>query len=706
MTLFILYALMLLVFFGLIHLRSSGNPIQRVWPDKSRPDSYYQVFFATLFLSALLCGAIVIFQGWRLAVLASCIPLLGTTLISLYLKKALIFRQRAGVSQRSQRKDLFAYRVGYLLTTFFLIILLGVLPAVAFFKIAHDVEMERFIKHGQLHLAKSLEERAERIWSRYASKIKADRQELKDELVKKRLMETRDVYNSFFFHTCWEPVDYCQLKIPEDPQAYFKQFLVKISPLYNRACVEMCGLMEQASADKLWQWELSSSPGLILHKEAYKEGNRQDRILHISSQTPSLKAPGQTAGRIGLALAVVAFFLTALFCLARFIAHKVFLLNLDEPAKLYGEDLDAHTMAQNLLVVGSPFAKQSERWKKEHFDPIDFIKVARKNSVETIKYEDLLGKPDGVIAIDHFDYQMEDAQLNRDRIRLLEELLVSNKTVVLVSTVDLTSYRLKTEAEENGVEKVKAETSAEKKQSSLTPNNGDHWTEVLSSFTKHYLEDTRDPRAFLKGISQMQEKTALPAATSAKHRLSALFKVVQDECKGRAHLQEIGEELISRREFKEAALSPQELGYQILDQARAYYNAIWATCSKDEKLTLLYLAHDRFLSWSNLQIRQLLKRGLIVRDPCLRLMNDSFRRFVIDKAGARPEGVDAWKEEGARSHWSQLKGPLLLGLISVAVLLFTTQPEVFNSSIVFVSAVTAGIPGIFKLFDLMQGKPS
>ena len=140
---------------------------------------------------------------------------------------------------------------------------------------------------------------------------------------------------------------------------------------------------------------------------------------------------------------------------------------------------------------------------------------------------------------------------------------------------------------------------------------------------------------------------------------------------------------------------------EVVDQARAYHQAVWATCSQDERCALIHLALDGLISSKNSDVRQLLKRGLVVRDPGLRLMDESFRRFVI--SSQHDEDIDAWRHAGG-SNWELMKAPLLLILLSVSLFLFVTQKEVYDSSVSFVSALTAGLAALFKLLGMFQKK--
>jgi hypothetical protein len=95
-----------------------------------------------------------------------------------------------------------------------------------------------------------------------------------------------------------------------------------------------------------------------------------------------------------------------------------------------------------------------------------------------------------------------------------------------------------------------------------------------------------------------------------------------------------------------------------------------------------------------------MRRGLIVRDPDLHLINESFRRFV--KAEFSSEISDEYQKAKKTSPWHNLKAPLLFALISVVLFLFVTQRDVYDSSLAILTAIITVIPAVFKLLSFFQ----
>src|SRR5204863_210150 len=73
----------------------------------------------------------------------------------------------------------------------------------------------------------------------------------------------------------------------------------------------------------------------------------------------------------------------------------------------------------------------------------------------------------------------------------------------------------------------------------------------------------------------------------------------------------------------------------VAQQITAAHGKHWKECSSTEKLLLYHAARTGLIDSRQAELRVLLHKGLLRRDPCLRLLNGSFRRFVL--IHARPD---------------------------------------------------------------------
>jgi hypothetical protein len=148
------------------------------------------------------------------------------------------------------------------------------------------------------------------------------------------------------------------------------------------------------------------------------------------------------------------------------------------------------------------------------------------------------------------------------------------------------------------------------------------------------------------------------------------------------------------------SMSRKEQIREITERARPFYKAIWLRCSKEEKLTLIFIALDGFVSAENTELRHLIKRGLVLTEPRLRLMDEAFRHFVI--AQCQVEDFRAWQQEGRSSLWETLRFPLMLLMLTLGIFLFTTQKDFFDSSIAIVTALGGGTAAILNLLGMFR----
>lgn len=174
---------------------------------------------------------------------------------------------------------------------------------------------------------------------------------------------------------------------------------------------------------------------------------------------------------------------------------------------------------------------------------------------------------------------------------------------------------------------------------------------------------------------------------------------IAETCRSK-QLRNIGAGLLKKTTLVEAIrtiddyeVAKEHIIREVLEAAEKYYKARWDSCSTSESLALFHLARDRFLHAKNPDIRPLLHKKLIVCDPDLRLMNESFRRFVVT-TGVK-QRLSEWKPEGSRSTWTQVWRPVGLGVASIALFLIFTQEQYQAITVAFLAALPE-LLGIFS----------
>jgi hypothetical protein len=118
---------------------------------------------------------------------------------------------------------------------------------------------------------------------------------------------------------------------------------------------------------------------------------------------------------------------------------------------------------------------------------------------------------------------------------------------------------------------------------------------------------------------------------------------------------------------------------------------------------LFQLARTGFLFVVHAEMTHLLEKGLVVRDPAPRLMNQSFRQFVL----SQEEEVSTLREEVSEGTWNLLEWPIGVTLALLLAGLLYTQEELPSALSTLVGGVPVLLPTIFKLLDLFKNeKPS
>jgi hypothetical protein len=97
-------------------------------------------------------------------------------------------------------------------------------------------------------------------------------------------------------------------------------------------------------------------------------------------------------------------------------------------------------------------------------------------------------------------------------------------------------------------------------------------------------------------------------------------------------------------------------------------------------------------------VRRLLARGHLRRDPQLRVMNESFRRFVLAQC-TTSKLAEELEHNIAGDAWSRFRVPLFAGVSIVLLFFFMTQRQMFDSSIALVTGLAASLPAFVKMIS-------
>lgn len=589
----------------------------------------------------------------------------------------------------------------YALNLTLFVLLIAILPMGAFFKYEYDTQVRFFVKHAQFSMATAVERRDERIRNQYANVAQLDPIQCDDKtalqapsthnhetnILTRRLGEKWDVYQKFFYDTTPDNVNPKRSNEPPISDADLLSSVSTLLPVSSQAAVERRGLIGTASVTGVCSWDPFSGETLVLNLDGTK-GTPGWPWTRLQTQVPLLTIPPIPG--IGFMLLMI-----PLYFLLHFMIRKVFLLDLHKPSSYSLKKFLCDKIDRNsFVVVNAPFVNKIK---------------GKAGNLYLQKFSDLASIPDwkskfddsqcgngNVIALDQFEYELDNADINKRRLEVLENLLGRNKTLLVFSTVDTSKYSF-----ENGHVNDDLDEAG-------------RWAEVLiSNFFTEYAEDTddrhwievADESSFWQQVEIQRARIKKEGLQGRKEEdVNKLIDTLYLECAPRVPLQKVGLEILRRKDF--VTLTEDHLLGRIVSQARLYYGYIWHSCSPGEKQTLCHLAQDRRLSHRDPDIQPLLKRELIVRDDGLHLFNESFRKFVL---GAEQFSTVAEDDQKARdeSLWQTLKVPILATMITIAAFLFWTQQDVFTSSLAVVTGVTTLITAVFKMVSVFQSpKPS
>ena len=498
--LFCLYAMVLLIIFSFYYMWNREDRSALLWPYKKRAVNYYFSIGVNLLLALLFGLAINTLNKWAILFLTLLLPTVGFIFHHYNLRRSADFGTFGNaVGKYVERYTPLNYRHGYVLTLVTLLILVSVLPTLAFFKFAYDREMKLLVGLGQINLARGLEERAERVEAQYSSslKLKGSTHETAAQLVRKRLSLDHcdvgdnesptfcDAYAQFFFNSKFNAHAKDSPSSPADKDS-FATFFESIVPFKNSISLRIHGLTRSMGAkDKpsLLSQE-GDSHRTILRTDERVDGIDDHTILNVESDAPTLGNSERALWWFGL-LVILGLVPSVLFLVINFVGKRIFLLNTDEPVWIYGDDLNPTALSQNLLIVASGFTRKNEALTQSGFEVLDLRSMRINEKLVHLRDDKLSQEDNDRIALNHFEYKSEDARINRQKVRLLEYLLARNKRILVASTVDLASYNF-----------IEVTTKRSQEPESHSENGKEGALAVFNSLRRYYLEDRGDSGKF------------------------------------------------------------------------------------------------------------------------------------------------------------------------------------------------------------------
>jgi hypothetical protein len=144
--------------------------------------------------------------------------------------------------------------------------------------------------------------------------------------------------------------------------------------------------------------------------------------------------------------------------------------------------------------------------------------------------------------------------------------------------------------------------------------------------------------------------------------------------------------------------------FEIGVAAAPFYRAIWTGCSKDDRLVLRQLAEEGVINRQNaLAIANLLRSGLVRRDPTFHIMNETFRRFILEELSANE--LAELEHEGVLLPWGSITTMLLTGALFLIGVILLTQQQLMDAWVGYVPMLAPAVPTVLKLLGSVQRDP-
>lgn len=406
--------------------------------------------------------------------------------------------------------------------------------------------------------------------------------------------------------------------------------------------------------------------------------------------------------------------LTLAWGLVQILNRRVYLVGVTEPLWACGQL--AVNAGENVFVLCDRKAKASQ---VAGMTPLKLGPIVQERDVTGAWRRALFAldesTDDGAVLIDDFDECLDDARGMERKLALLDELVSDqSRTVILVSEVSLRGLTDSMRHAARATSGVREKRASGQKAAPMPAGETtlERWRRVVKLFVvveRRAQGATRQPDCGESGPAQTE-----PAGEpSRKQFWSNRFDDVRRwpvnaflTSEGRSHpyVRRICEALQRSNAASHGGLTRRQAFDEVAERTAQFYRGLWASCSEDEKVVLSHIARHGLANASvRSVVRRLLGRGLLCKDPALRPMNETFRRFLLTRECSQQ--VATLETENGPSAWDRLRAPLGVAVVGVAVFLFATQKELYNAILGVTTAAAVSVPTLIRAVGMLVGRP-
>jgi hypothetical protein len=562
-----------------------------------------------------------------------------------------------------------------------LVLLIGVLPALGYFRVVHDEEVIAHLKGRQLEFAESLERR--RLdgldWYRDVRLSGAARESISaDVLGRSSSGEPFGYYSADACEWCVRPEGGPPCN--DRPSSSSRQRILKgILRILSREGTPGAWL-ESETADSTYHWYRRGHGPLFCSARF----PMSDGTLGVESDSPSrstrfqvldIKTNSHGLGAMSILSGWWLVSLLALINVVHVALGSIFPGAWTKPQTLSWKDIvdkevsnHPHPPASISRAILLRFQLEDAEKTKWYVVGIHEIRAAKSARKLLLDFLDVKEQKKGIV-LTQFDQGLREPDIICRKLDLLEALnaLDRNDTLVYIESAIEPIYFLAARFHEHyGDEKANV-ISLER------------WSIALQYFVRLRTDLAKD---------WVEELEGLGLSDPVKRTLI-------DEGSVNSAVRKLAVRLARHKDLKDH--SPEEIIQLFLDQAKAHYRRLWVSCSSEEKLLLHRIAKQGLVNRNAEEIlRPLISRGLVRKDPNYRIMNESFRRFILNAEPA--DAFAKWEERGETSPWARMRGPIGFAAIVLAILFFYSQREAFNETLGVLAGFAAAAPALIRLF--------
>lgn len=576
-----------------------------------------------------------------------------------------------------------SHHLSYMIMVYSLVLLVCIVPVTRFAILVYDKEWEIAVKSAQLDMASSY----------------SDRITFLDHSTNKNYTSSsiaRGNYAASFYNTQTSTqLDTVKNKPagkrPEE-DVYDELHCAIRSHIQDAGTWD--GKLRYCANDSLWKWfRIDNDKSQMGFQALISPIDTSKKSVAFLSDLPIFHFPGKAetwafSFRIYMIFCILMYLL---YYILNLFVRKLFTLESFKESKF--DQLDVRFFkednpAYRIFVTGLPCSGKTNYFKelyskKEHYVYVDLISCKDKDEWE-IQKAAALKNENGIVLIDHFEYDCMNDATNMLKLILLESLAQKpNVRVVIISAIHPQGF----------LQLYTAPGATEQSiDGSVTAHTGDRWNKSLACFYNFWFP--------IQGIENARDKYLTTLQSNVPEPLR---KTIEEECNHGYFLRKIGDELCLELADKPLSSSvrkiekaQEDIVLKVQKISNAYYLSIWALLTQEEQYVLFDLAQDGLVNAKNLDIIDtLVLKGLVVYRDSLMLMNRSFRNFIISEIEPR----DMMKMEQSKREagtWDKFKKPLLI--IVIALIIFVLQSD-HSEYFTYITGFAAAIPLVIGLIS-------